>query len=810
MLLVGLAAILAQAAGPLLSPARAAEIATDGSEDKTLSPYFQVKSDDPNTDRLPLKDTRADIDISGVIAHVKITQTYKNEGKNALEAVYVFPMSTRAAVFAMRMKIGERIVDAEIEKKEAARKLYEQAKAQGKSASLLEQKRPNVFQMNVANIMPGDDIKVQLDYVELLVPDDGVYELVYPSVVGPRYSEKTERANPGEKWIANPTLKAGQPAPYTWDLAANIQAGMPIAGLRSPSHKIAAQFTGKDKARIDLNDPTGGNRDFVLRYRLSGSKVQTGLLLYPGKGAAPGASPDGENFFLAMIQPPKRVTKDMRPNREYVFILDVSGSMYGFPLNTAKKVMHKLLAGLGPKDRFNVMMFSGGNTVVFKRSQPATKANIASAIAAIDQRRGGGGTRILQAVQAALAMPRASGMSTSFVVVTDGYVSVERETFDVIRKGLGEANLFAFGIGSSVNRYIIEGMAHVGMGEPFEVLGPDQADAKAAKFLAYIESPVLTDVKVQFSGLNAYDVVPSKVPDVFAQRPILVFGKYRGKAKGSIRVTGVGGHGKFSKVLNVASYTANSTSNASLRYLWARHKIQALSDYHRLTADPALKERITALGLKYNLMTPFTSFVAIDKQIRNKNGKQVAVRQPLPMPQGVSNLAVGGAATGAGYGRLGATATGHAVAMQRRARYAPGKAAADQAAAPAPATTATNGAAPLRDGRYKESKKAEDITRGDADKAADERTVANPQQRAMRGLQRVRVSMARYLASVKASGKVAEISLVIAPTGKVLKVVILKTNLDAAAKKRLIRKLHRLRIARFSGSALHLRTTLRF
>ena len=160
------------------------------SEDRTLSPYFIVVSDNPDTDRLPLKSTSAAVNISGVIADVLVTQVYKNDGKKPLEAIYVFPASTRVAVYGMKMTIGKRVIEAKINRRDEARKEYEKAKEAGKSASLLEQQRPNVFQMNVANIMPGDEIKVELKYTELLIPTDRVYEFVYPTVVGPRYSNQ--------------------------------------------------------------------------------------------------------------------------------------------------------------------------------------------------------------------------------------------------------------------------------------------------------------------------------------------------------------------------------------------------------------------------------------------------------------------------------------------------------------------------------------------------------------------------------------------------------------------------------------------
>ena len=177
------------------------------SDDRTLSPYFFVKSDDPQVDQLPLKSTSAAVNISGVIADVQVTQVYKNEGRRPLEAIYVFPASTKAALYGMRMRIGERVINAKISKREDARREYEQAKEQGKSASLLEQQRPNVFQMNVANIMPGDEIRVELSYTELLVPTDRIYEFFYPTVVGPRYSNQpAETAPPFERWVQNPYL----------------------------------------------------------------------------------------------------------------------------------------------------------------------------------------------------------------------------------------------------------------------------------------------------------------------------------------------------------------------------------------------------------------------------------------------------------------------------------------------------------------------------------------------------------------------------------------------------------------------------
>jgi len=603
--------------------------------DKTLSPYFLVKSHDPDVDRLPLKSTWAEVNISGVIVDVKVTQVYKNEGNKPLEAIYVFPASTRAAVYGMKMTIGERTITANIREREQARREYDQAKQAGKSASLLEQHRPNVFQMNVANILPSDVIKVELKYTELLVPTDAVYEFVYPTVVGPRYvDEPADESGPSDAWTANPYLHQGESPTYTFNISVDIAAGLPIQDITCPSHKIGINYNGPAFATADLDqsEQHGGNRDFILKYRLAGGKIETGILLFEGKE---------ENFFLLMLQPPKKVVESQIPPREYIFIVDVSGSMHGFPLNISKKLLKDLIGNLRPTDRFNVLLFAGGSHLMSERSLPATPGNILRAINTIERQRGGGGTRLLPALKRALSLPKTEGCSRSVVIATDGYVSVEEEAFDLIRNNLGHANMFTFGIGSSVNRNLIEGMARVGMGEPFVITKPEEAHKQANRFRKLIESPVLTGIKVDFGRFEVYDVEPPSIPDVLADRPVIVFGKWRGRPQGSISLRGFTGEHSFLKKMDVSKIKPLKT-NSALRYLWARHRIALLSDYNRLKPQDERIRTVTNLGLSYNLLTAYTSFVAVDTQIRLKDGHAVTIKQPLPLPQGVSDYAVGG------------------------------------------------------------------------------------------------------------------------------------------------------------------------
>jgi Ca-activated chloride channel family protein len=585
-------------------------------------------------DALPLKATSASIQVSGVIASVTVKQTYANDGERPLNARYVFPASTRAAVHGMKMSVGDRVIRAVVAEREKARATYERARSEGKSASLLEQDRANVFTMNVANIMPGDVIEVELDYTELLVPTDGVYEVVYPTVVGPRYSHQAEATAPdSDRFVQNPYGHGGQPPTYSFSLDARISSGMPLQSVAVPSHKVAIHWAGKTEARValDPSERAGGNRDFILRYRLAGAAIESGLLLHKG---------DKENFFLLMVEPPQRVAAAQIPPREYVFIVDVSGSMHGFPLDTSKQLLRNLVGSLRPTDTFNVILFSGAHRLMAPQSIPATSQNVTQALAVIDAQTGGGGTELLPALQEAMALPATDGISRSFVVVTDGYIAGERETFQYIRSHLGKANVFSFGIGSSVNRLLVEGVARAGLGEPFVVTEPGEAAAAAARFKAYIESPVLTDIEVAYQGLDVYDVEPASIPDLMARRPLVLHGKWRGTPGGTITVKGVSGSGSFTKVVDVASAAA-TTSQPALSYLWARARIAALSDFNSGQENDAEAVEITRLGLAYNLLTRHTSFIAVLDQVRNPDGNATDVAQPLPMPEGVSDEAVG-------------------------------------------------------------------------------------------------------------------------------------------------------------------------
>lgn len=640
----------------------AAVYAEEKQEEKTLAPYFYIEGADPSTDSLPLKETDVKTNIQGTIAETYITQTYANEGQHPINARYIFPASQNAAVHGMKMEIGDQVITAKIKEKEEAKQEFEEAKSEGKSASLLEQQRPNVFSMDVANILPGDTIRIELHYTELLTPSEGTYQFVFPTVVGPRYAgQESEEENQDDQWIASPYLPEGETPPGKYNISVNLSTGVPISDISCKSHEIDVRQEGDSTAEITLSHPEdyAGNRDFILDYQLTGEDVGCGLIL---------DTTEKENYFLLTLQPPKHYSSEELAPREYIFVLDVSGSMYGYPLDTAKELIRDLVTHLKETDSFNVLLFSNASIQLSPTSLPATEKNVQMALELIDLESGGGGTELADALETALDVPETKNTTRSIITITDGYISGEREIFELIHKNLDKANFFSFGIGDSVNRYLIDGMAQTGQGEAFIVTDSEDAAQTASRFRTYVQAPLLTDIQITYDGFGAYDTEPSSLPDLFAQRPLVLLGKWKGEKTGTIKISGKQGTDNYYQEISVADWETENSS--ALPYLWARKKIQRLSDFGTSADDSEpVREMVTALGLEYSIMTPYTSFIAVTEAVRNPNTPGEDVNQPLAMPLHVSNLAVGNYTSGSEPGTAAILLAALALSLQMFYRF---------------------------------------------------------------------------------------------------------------------------------------------
>lgn len=567
------------------------------SETRVEMPYLQVLGME-NVSLLPLTAVEAEVSIAGLIAEVRLSQSFVNLGDSAVEAVYMFPGSPQSAVYGLQMYIADRTIVAEIREKQAAQAEYEEAKADGKSATLLVQNRPNVFQMNVANIPPGETVRVELQYTELLMPVEGVYSFVLPTALGDRYGENKPVA---------------QPKNVPFIAALELAAGMDIQQAISINHPADIRYTAQGVANVSLASDQILGKDFVFQYKLAGKGIGTGLNLYAG---------ETENFFMLQVQPPQAVAPEQIPPREYIFIVDISGSMDGWPIETAQDLMKELVRDLRPEDRFNLIMFASGLHIYHEGgSVEASEAHIEAAMEVLLEKSGGGGTDLLPALELALEQPKKEGLNRSLVIITDGLIDVEKKAINLIRDRLDQANFFAFGVGSNMNRYLIEAMAYAGEGEPIIIEREKDVPALAARFRRYIESPVLTDIQLEIEGFDAYDLNTAAVPDLFAERPVILYGKWKGEPQGEIRLQGNSANARYSQVIEVSMYQP-AASNAPLRYLWARDQIRQLSDYGLVIPDSATIKEITQLGLDYNLLTDYTSFVGVDEgpQLNTVNG----------------------------------------------------------------------------------------------------------------------------------------------------------------------------------------------
>jgi Ca-activated chloride channel family protein len=607
---------------------------------------------------LPLRHTDVDAEVVGVMSAVKVTQQFRNPYKKPIEAVYVFPLPHRAAIHAMTMRVGDRVIRARIKRRETARAIYKRAKKRGKTAALLEQERPNIFTQSVANIMPGDRIRVELRYVEELVPRDGRYSFVFPMVVGPRYMGEARslgRKQSGSGWardnrrvgdasrISPPMLGRGTRPGHDISVNLRINAGVAISDLKSKSHRTTLQQPNPDTAAIQLDRGDRiPNKDFVVSYRLTGGTPRVTALAGASKGLG--------GHFLLMVQPKARPAQTDLSPREYIFVVDTSGSMSGKPIKRVKSVMRRCLAGMQPLDRFQVIQFAGGASALSKAPLRLTRDNLSRALAFVSSFSGGGGTEFIPALELALKQPRDPRRARIVLFMSDGYIGYEAEVLRFLRQNLNGANVFVLGVGSSVNRYLIDGMARIGHGEPFVLLDNDSDARLVRRFFDTVSRPALTNVTVDWGGLPVERVTPARAPDLFADRPIVVSGRYgRAGGSGTVTIRGQLAGKPYEQKLQVSlpGHGAASPNGTALAYLWARRSIGELMD--RFSTDPestpATKKHVTRLALRYSLMSKWTAFVAVDRRVRNRAGraggadKCDTVPVPVPRPDGVTEKA---------------------------------------------------------------------------------------------------------------------------------------------------------------------------
>ena len=592
----------------------------------------------------PLKRTDVRASVAGFISRVTVTQEFENPFTEKIEAVYVFPLPQAAAVDDMTMRVGERTVKGKIMRREEAGEVYRAARAAGQVASLLDQERPNVFTQSVANVMPGERVTVTISYVETLKYEAGTYEFVFPMVVGPRYVPGTPTGRKARRGrlpntdrvrdaarISPPMTNPGVRAGHDISVEVALDAGVPVEGLKSTSHEIDVERPSPSAARVRLKNLTAiPNKDFILRYDVAGAKIQDAVLTHRDSRGG---------YFTLILQPPARVTVEDVTPKELVFVLDTSGSMEGFPIEKAKETMGLALDSLYPQDTFNLITFSGDTHVLFEEPVPATRENLLKAKQFLSSREGDGGTEMMEAIKAALEPSDAQGHVRIVCFMTDGHVGDDFEIISEVQKH-PNARVFSMGFGEAPNRFLLDKMAEHGRGEVEYVALEDDGSAAARRFHERVRNPLLTDISIDWGGLQVADVYPRRIPDLFGSGPVIVSGRYTGGGRGVVRLRGTMSGQAFEREVAV-ELPESRPDNDVLATLWARRRVEDLmgEDYEGAQAGTPredLSREITSLGLEYRLLTQFTSFVAVEETTVTDGGKPRLIEVPVETPAGMT------------------------------------------------------------------------------------------------------------------------------------------------------------------------------
>lgn len=596
-----------------------------------------VQSQDKQKQVFPLKHTEVKAKISGNVSRVEVTQTFTNPFKQPLEAVYVFPLPDEAAVDDMEIKIGDKIIKGDIKKREEAKEIYERARQQGQTAGLLEQERDNIFTQSLANIKPGEQIDVTIRYTDSLKFAGGDYEFVFPMVVGPRYIPERQIDNrgntnqvPDASRITPPVIKPGTRSGHDINVTVDIDAGVELSDIRSTSHQIEvlpkAAFAKVVKLKPEDTIP---NKDFILRYRVSGEKTQATVLTQ--------ADELGGHFAVYLIPAVEYRSNEIVP-KDVVFLMDTSGSQQGEPLAKSQELMRRFINGLNPNDTFTIIDFANTTQQLSPTPLANTAANRTRAINYINQLDANGGTELLNGMRAVLNFPATSaGRLRSIVLLTDGYIGNENQVISEVQRNLKPGNrLYSFGVGSSVNRFLLNRLAEVGRGTS-QVIRQDEPTAEVTeKFFRQINNPVLTNIQVSWIGEGkTAEIYPLAAPDLFANQPLVLFGRKQDKKSGKLRITGIAANeNRYEKILTV-NFT--DSGNAGISQLWGRAKIKDLMNQMFGSENPAGVEAVTNTALAYRLLSQYTAFVAVSQEVRvDPDGTRRRVEVPVELPQGVS------------------------------------------------------------------------------------------------------------------------------------------------------------------------------
>jgi Ca-activated chloride channel family protein len=612
----------------------------------------------PGGDRLylPLKKTDVRLEVTAGVVSAEVVQRFANDTAWPLEAVYIFPLPSRASVTGMELRIGDRLIRSVVKEKQEARNTYERARREGKKTALVEQERPNIFTTSVANFLPGESVEVRLTYMEAAEYRRGVYEVAFPMVVGQRYLPvRLERQADGGADVAPavedgarlnpPLLHPSVDSGHRLTLTADIH-GLPIDQIVSATHAIEVRRPGRNSRSATVTLVRGEvvpDRDFAMTIHLEGN----------GSPAASFVSSPGESHshgLLSVFPPTVKDGGRERPApREVIFLIDTSGSMSGTSIGQAKEGLSLCLDMLRPEDLFTIVRFANSFSSFSPDMREAVPERVESARGYVRGLTAEGGTEMQKALKHVLTLPRRTGRMRLIVFLTDGAVGNEHSLMRLLGEKLDGARLFAFAIGSAPNEYLVRKMAEIGRGQARFIRSHEDIGKVMADFFRTLEDPVLTDVRLFWEGgEDDVAVFPDPPPDVFIDRPLQLAVRYPRDLAARLVVKGNrrGREERFSFSLP----RGEGKRHAAVDKIFGRAHIADLM-YHWIRGGEEkkklLRREIIDTALRYQLVSRFTSRVAVEEKVeRTPNGALMTVPVKVPLPRGWSPGAFFPTATG--------------------------------------------------------------------------------------------------------------------------------------------------------------------
>ena len=610
----------------------------------------------------PMLRTNVEISVAGLIARATVKQQFENPGSEWAEGVYVFPLPETAAVDHLRMIIGERIIEGMIQERAQAKKTYTTAKKEGRRASLLEQERPNMFTVSVANIGPGEMITVELEYQETLRYDQERFHLRFPMVVGPRYipghpqliREQVPTVN-GDGWAINtnqvPDASRITPPVQHPDnglinpvsLKINLSPGFPLSRLESLYHPVVKTQNQESGYTITLKDETvPADRDFELVWEPHSGQNPRAALFSEKK--------NGETFSLIMVLPPTAdISNNISQSREVIFVIDTSGSMYGTSIDQAKAALTLALNRLSRQDRFNIIQFNNTTQALFPTPKTASKEAVRQANSFVHHLKADGGTEMLPAMKRALQDAEDTTRLRQVIFITDGQIGNETELFETIQQQSQGSRIFPIGIGSAPNSYFMRKAAEFGRGTFTYIGSTAEVKEKMDRLFRKLEHPALTDIQVEPSSQTHINMVPGRIPDLYVGEPVMIAMKST-SLPDALTMSGRIGQTPWETTLSLSA----AAQREGIAVYWARQKIHSLMNQQIGTRDKdSLRQQIIDVALHHHLVSRHTSLVAVDvTPVRPEPQLLRTHALKSNLPQGQDYVAIFGLAQGATPGPL--------------------------------------------------------------------------------------------------------------------------------------------------------------